>query len=102
MVNKIYFRYLLLLPVIFWSCASGPAVDPMEMAPGPHAEQQKEFGQTTPPQEPQKVLTGLDVLIKIGFEPLMGQTVGVITNHTAVSKLAYFLQGFFKNNKGLF
>ncbi len=77
--------YLIMLAVI-WSCASSPSGTPQTEIPGPHAEQVEEFGQSTPPQEPLEVFTGLDVLQNLGFEPLLGRNVGVVTNHTAVNK----------------
>ncbi|NQV30955.1 MAG: DUF1343 domain-containing protein [Candidatus Marinimicrobia bacterium] len=82
-----HFQLLCLLPIIFLiSCATVPVEIDQISIPGPHAEQQEQFGKVVPRQEIQKVLTGLDVLEKIGFEPLLGQNVGVITNHTAVNK----------------
>ncbi len=101
MTIKTYCQFIVLFPIIFWSCASGPASSSMEMAPGPHAEQQTELGQDDHPQELQKVLTGLDVLIKIGFEPLVGQNVGVITNHTAVSKQGEHLVELLNATEGI-
>jgi uncharacterized protein YbbC (DUF1343 family) len=35
---------------------------------------------------PADVLTGIDVLARDGFEPLAGQRVGLITNHTGLSR----------------
>jgi uncharacterized protein YbbC (DUF1343 family) len=35
---------------------------------------------------PADVLTGIDVLVRDGFEPLAGQRVGLITNHTGLSR----------------
>lgn len=34
--------------------------------------------------EPQKVLTGIDVLVRDGFRPLDGRRLGLITNHTGL------------------
>jgi uncharacterized protein YbbC (DUF1343 family) len=68
---------------LFWNCASSnPQVESVK----PHAEQMQEYGANQPIQEPYKVLTGLDVLIAKNFEILKGLKVGVVTNHTAVSK----------------
>ncbi len=69
----------------FWSCGSAPSAGP-ESLPGPHEEQMQEMGKQVPPQEKAIVLTGLDVLEQMKFEPLMGKNVGVVTNHTAVNK----------------
>jgi len=71
-----------IFPLLIWTCAG---VGPKDHA-GPHAEQLEQYGHLQPVQEIQKVYTGLDVLKQIGFEPLLGLNVGVITNHTALSK----------------
>ena len=70
-----------------WSCASSPASDPQSDIPGPHEEQQMELGKAEVPQEKVTVYTGLDILEKMGFEPLLGKNVGVVTNHTAVNRM---------------
>ena len=80
---------LLLLGLItlgLWSCASSPSGSPQQEIPGPHEDQQLEMGLTDVPQEKIIVHTGLDVLEKMRFEPLLGKNVGVVTNHTAVNK----------------
>lgn len=69
-----------------WSCASSPSGSPTVDIPGPHEDQQMELGKNDVPQEKVIVHTGLDVLEKMGFEPLLGKNVGVVTNHTAVNK----------------
>ena len=73
---------VLILPLILWTCAS---TTPEEVK-GPHQEQQETFGAKPVPQEIEHVLTGLDVLKKMSFEPLVGKRVGVVTNHTALSR----------------
>jgi len=72
--------------LVLWSCASSPAGGPQTDIPGPHEDQQMELGKVETPQEKVIVHTGLDVLEKMGFEPLLGKNVGVVTNHTAVNK----------------
>ena len=80
-------RFLLGFIILgLWSCASSPSGSPQGSIPGPHEDQQMELGKLEVPQEKITVYTGLDVLEKIGFEPLLGKKVGVVTNHTAVSK----------------
>ncbi|MEA3287101.1 MAG: DUF1343 domain-containing protein [Candidatus Marinimicrobia bacterium] len=81
---KFYYlqKMLWIFPILFWTCSTAPTPAP----PGPHSEQQDQYGQVTPPQELQKVLTGLDVLQKMDFELLAGKNVGIVTNHTAVNK----------------
>ena len=69
-----------------WSCATAPQGTPQTEIPGPHEDQQRELGKFDIPQEKIIVYTGLDVLEKMGFEPLLGKNVGVVTNHTAVNK----------------
>lgn len=69
-----------------WACSSSPTGGPQTQIPGPHAEQQMELGKVDIPQEKIAVYPGLDILEKMGFEPLLGKNVGVITNHTAVNK----------------
>jgi len=69
-----------------WSCAPSPPADPQIDIPGPHEEHQMEMGQAEFIQQPVMVHTGLDVLEKMGFEPLLGKNVGVVTNHTAVNR----------------
>ena len=83
---KSYSKPILLGIVLLglWSCASSPAGGPAVAIPGPHEEQQMEKKDI--PQEKIVVHTGLDVLEKMGFEPLLGKHVGVVTNHTAVNK----------------
>ncbi|NQV41751.1 MAG: DUF1343 domain-containing protein [Candidatus Marinimicrobia bacterium] len=79
----------ILLAIFFlglWSCATPPGGGPLADIPGPHEEQQMEMGKKDIPQEKIVVHTGLDVLEKMGFEPLLGKKVGVVTNHTAVNK----------------
>lgn len=75
-----------LLSCCLWSCATTPAGDPQADVPGPHAEQQMEMGQNEVLQERVMVHTGLDILEKMDFEPLVGLNVGVVTNHTAVNR----------------
>ncbi len=76
--------FLMVLAVSsLWTCAS---TTPSQSELGPHSEQVKEFGDVEVIQEVMMVSTGLDVLEKMGFEPLLGHNVGVITNHTAVNK----------------
>ncbi len=44
---------------------------------------------TAPPvnaDEPEGVLTGIDVLVRDGFKPLAGRKIGLITNHTGLSR----------------
>ncbi len=91
-------KYLphILLPLLIWTCTTSP--DPH---PGPHAQQQEQYGMSQPPQESQKVLTGLDVLQKMNFEPLLGKHVGVITNHTAVNKQGQHLVDLINQVKGV-
>lgn len=69
--------------LLIWSCSSSPPVEPMVK---PHADQMTELGKSQPIQEPLHVLTGLDVLIQKDFEILRGMRVGVVTNHTAISR----------------
>lgn len=79
----------LLAPIVasvFLACAGTQTSTDIESAPGPHKAQEAELGAGKHKQEVQKVLTGLDVMVKMGFTPLLGQSVGVITNHTALSK----------------
>ncbi|MCF7823770.1 MAG: DUF1343 domain-containing protein [Candidatus Marinimicrobia bacterium] len=86
-MNKIINLFLLgFLMAGLWSCASGPSIESGSQIPGPHKEQQLEMGKVDVPQERAVVYTGLDVLEKMNYEPLVGKTVGVITNHTAVNK----------------
>jgi len=75
-----------LLLLIFWGCASTPSGLQQPLPPGPHGEAVQELGAQHPAQEPEHVLTGLDVLLQMDYGPLQGKTVGVITNHTAVSR----------------
>lgn len=75
-----------LLISVLWSCASSVTPPISNDAPGPHADQMEEFGDKVVLQEKQFVSTGLDVLEKMNFEPLLRHNVGVITNHTAVNK----------------
>ena len=77
---------LVLFMLGLWGCASTAKINTEQNIPGPHQEQVQELGKTSVPQEKQVVFTGLDVLEKMGFEPLFGKNVGVITNHTAVNK----------------
>ena len=37
-------------------------------------------------RRPSKVLTGLDVLVRDGFQPFAGKAVGLITNHTGIDR----------------
>ena len=85
---KSYSKHLLLGLIVLslWSCASSPSGSPQQEIPGPHEDQQMEMGFIDIPQEKIIVHTGLDVLEKMGFEPLLGKNVGVVTNHTAVNK----------------
>ena len=85
---KFIIRTLQLSILLFglFACASGPSGEPQQDQPGPHAEQQMELGGVDVPQEKIMVFTGLDVLQKMGFEPLLGKNVGVVTNHTAVNR----------------
>ncbi|NQT62052.1 MAG: DUF1343 domain-containing protein [Candidatus Marinimicrobia bacterium] len=85
---KSYSKHLLLSLIILglWSCATSPSGSPQQEIPGPHEDQQLEIGLIDFPQEKIIVHTGLDVLEKMGFEPLLGKNVGVVTNHTAVNK----------------
>lgn len=75
--------FLLIIPFIFWTCATTTDVTDSK---GPHQEQMEKYGKGQVPQEIEHVLTGLDVLKKIGFKPLIGKRVGVVTNHTALSR----------------
>ena len=83
---KSYSKPILLGIVLLglWSCASSPKGGPGVDIPGPHEEQQMEKKDI--PQEKIVVHTGLDVMEKMGFEPLLEKHVGVVTNHTAVNK----------------
>jgi len=72
---------LALIILISVSCSQRP-----EPLPGPHSEQMAEFGEKPFHKEPVKVLTGLDVLEGMGFQPLAGKRVGIVTNHTAVNR----------------
>ena len=74
---------LIVAGLAIWQCA---AVPENQVIPGPHAAQVQEMGQMVPPQELYHVFTGLDVLTQMDFELLRGTTVGVVTNHTAVSR----------------
>ena len=74
---------LMIIPIILWTCA-GPAEVQAPM--GPHQEHQEAFGKDLPVQEIEHVLTGLDVLEKMSFKPLVGKRVGVVTNHTALNR----------------
>ncbi len=38
------------------------------------------------PRRPSKVLTGLDVVVRDGFQPFAGKAVGLITNHTGIDR----------------
>ena len=76
----------IMVPILFWNCASSPSSEPDSNTPGPHAEQVAAYGEIKVPQELQIVQTGLDVLETLDFQPLIGKRVGVITNHTAVNK----------------
>ncbi len=76
-------RILFLFPLFIWTCSSTLQDAGMK---GPHSDQVDQYGHEQPSQEIIEVLTGLDVLKKMGFEPLLDKNVGVITNHTAVSK----------------
>ncbi len=86
MLNRPIHYLLLFLMFGLMQCSSSPPVMNESVIPGPHAEQQNQFGMLNPAQEVQEVFTGLDVLEQIGFEPLLGQSVGVVTNHTALNK----------------
>ncbi len=89
-------QLLWIFPLLLWTCSSAP--DP---TPGPHSEQVEQYGQQRPPQEPQVVLAGLDVMVKMGFEPLLGHAIGVITNHTAVSKQGEHLVDLLNATEGV-
>lgn len=71
---------------LLFSCAPSPPALPGSGQPGEHAEHQQTLGVQDVLQEPVTVYTGLDVLEKMNFEPLVGQNVGVVTNHTAVNR----------------
>lgn len=73
---------LILLSAMFSNCTS-PKIN---VPPGQHEQQVEEKGAVTPPQELEHVLTGLDVLQRMDFEPLVGKNVGIITNHTALNR----------------
>ena len=94
-------QLLWILPLFIWTCSAGPNANPDTLTPGPHSEQVNQFGQEHPTQEPQIVLTGLDVMEKMGFEPLLGQNVGVITNHTAVNKQGEHLVDLLNATEGI-
>ncbi|MCF7807144.1 MAG: DUF1343 domain-containing protein [Candidatus Marinimicrobia bacterium] len=74
---------LLVIPLFIWTCASTTEVTETK---GQHQEQQEQYGETQVSQEIEHVLTGLDVLKQMKFRPLMGKRVGVVTNHTALSR----------------
>lgn len=83
----------LLKPIVFSiliigivACTSSPSSVPQVEKPGPHEEQVMEMGGGEVPQEKVMVFTGLDVLEKMDFDPLLGKRVGVVTNHTAVNR----------------
>mgnify|MGYP002639851617 FL=1 len=84
-----------------WSCATSPAGGPITDIPGPHEDQQMEMGKNDIPQEKVRVYTGLDVLEKMGFEPLIGKNVGVVTNHTAVNKKGIHLVDLLHTNRDI-
>ena len=98
---KPFCRLLLPVPMFLLNCASTPVSVSEDKIPGPHAEQQEQFGHVVPAQEVQVVFTGLDVLEKIGFEPLIGQKVGVVTNHTAVNKSGRHLVDLLNEIEGI-
>jgi len=75
-----------LVIISLWYCAGVQESQVEPVPPGPHKEQVQELGQVDIPQEKVMVFTGLDVLEKMGFQPLLGKKVGVITNHTAVNR----------------
>ncbi len=84
-----------------WSCASSPSGSPVADIPGPHEDQQMELGKIDIPQEKIVVHTGLDVLEKMGFEPLLGKNIGVVTNHTAVNKKGVHLVDLLHANNNI-
>ena len=63
--------------------ASLTDVDLEEIRRANRLNQQKAFSQ---PHRPSKVLTGLDVLARVGFQPFAGKGVGLITNHTGIDR----------------
>jgi uncharacterized protein YbbC (DUF1343 family) len=90
---------LVIMLLWLWSCAASPSAESMDAnIPGPHEEQQLELGSKDIPQEKVIVHTGLDVLEKMEFEPLLGKNVGVVTNHTAVNKMGMHLVDLLNNN----
>jgi len=87
MMHMTHLRLLALLGssiLLLSSCA--PATPALPGQPGEHAEHHQLLGEQDIPQEPVIVYTGLDVLEKMNFEPLIGLNVGLVTNHTAVNR----------------
>jgi len=72
---------LLIAPFLVWTCAPTRLKDASVETAKPGQDEQLQSQ-----QEILEVYTGLDVLSEMNFEPLLGLTVGVITNHTAVSR----------------
>lgn len=72
---------LALLISIIWSCSSQmPTSEPRpEIYDEPEAIPEQDI-------PPAQVLTGLDVMKSMGFKPLLGKRVGIVTNHTALTR----------------
>ena len=82
---KIKTTLIIILSAMLWTCASQSTSDKGAQRPGPHEEQLVQYG-AIQKQDPETVLTGLDVLASMEFEPLRGKRVGVVTNHTALNR----------------
>ncbi|MCF7922551.1 MAG: DUF1343 domain-containing protein [Candidatus Marinimicrobia bacterium] len=87
-----------LLFLSLWGCSGPPSGAPQPQIPGPHEEQQMELGKVDVPQEKIAAYPGLDILKKMGFDPLIGKSVGVVTNHTAVDRQGVHLVDLLHSN----